>query len=502
MMRSTSRTITGTWCNVSPTPPRDDHPAGAAVQDAAGPDAGTRVRSVDVAALHALHAPALRRFCLRLTRDRTGAEDLEQETFARFMARLPHLDPAVNVGAYLQATARNLYVKGLRNASREVADDLIEEHVGCDDDLERDPSRSLLLAEQIQQMRRSARRLNGRQRRAIVLREVDGRSYTEIADALGISEDAVAQTISRARVRLRSEYRREAVPAVAPSRACAALQDALSSYLDGRLRGAPRDDVEQHLRRCPACREVLAGYREAGVRLRAGAPVSSLAVLAERVSLALHGATSQAAGGLAVVAGGAAIVVAGAGGLVVAHRVAPGAAPSHAATAPAGSTTGPSGGAPGGAAPGGSGDAALAAPGPSAAGDASGAVHAGAPSGGGDGDRSVGGATGSRAGGAPGGATSGAGGGLAPPSTEKVVAKLRTPTIETPAVSTPKLTTPHVTVPAATTPAIKTPVATVPPVTTPKVELPPVTVPDVSVPPVTVPPVSLPVPKLPKPDNP
>jgi hypothetical protein len=199
-----------------------------------------------------------------------------------------------------------------------------------------------------------------------VLREVDGRSYTEIADALGISEDAVAQTISRARVRLRSEYRREAVPAVAHSRACAALQDALSSYLDGRLRGAPRDDVEQHLRRCPACREVLAGYREAGVRLRAGAPVSSLAVLAERVSLALHGATSQAAGGLAVVAGGAAIVVAGAGGLVVAHRVAPGAAPSHAATAPAGSTTGPSGGAPGGAAPGGSGDAALAAAGPSA----------------------------------------------------------------------------------------------------------------------------------------
>ena len=110
-----------------------------------------------MAALHALHAPVLQRFCLRLTRDRTAAEDLEQETFARFMARLPQLDPAVNVGAYLQTTARNLYLKGLRSGSREFADDLIEEHAGCDDDLERDPSRSLLLAEQIEQMRRSAR---------------------------------------------------------------------------------------------------------------------------------------------------------------------------------------------------------------------------------------------------------------------------------------------------------------------------------------------------------
>src|SRR5690242_3991472 len=183
-IRSARHSISGTWCNLSQTPPRDEHDTGPAT----GRDAGGRVRSVDVAALHATHAPALRRFCRRLTRETTAAEDLEQETFARFMARLPHLDPAVNVGAYLQATARNLYLKGLRHASREFADELIEEHAGSDDDLERDPSRALLLAEQVQQMRRSARRLNGRQRRAIVLREVHDRSYAEIGEALGISE--------------------------------------------------------------------------------------------------------------------------------------------------------------------------------------------------------------------------------------------------------------------------------------------------------------------------
>jgi RNA polymerase sigma factor (sigma-70 family) len=470
--------------------------AGPAVHDGAGAPGGGVARSADLAALHALHAPALRRFCLRLTRDRTAAEDLEQETFARFMARLPHLDPAVNVGAYLHTTARNLYVKGLRARAREFADDLIEEHAGCDDDLERDPSRSLLLAEQIEQMRRSARRLNGRQRRAIVLREVHGRSYAEIADALGVSEDAVAQTISRARARLRTEYRREAAPAAAATPDCPALHDALSAYVDGRLHGPARDELERHLGRCAACREVLAAYREAGVRLRAGAPLSPLAALVERLSLAFHGAANQAASGVAVVAGGAAIVAAGAGGLVVAHGVAPSAVPAHAApaasvttsppdrAASSGATTGvaPSGPSPGRPTP--------AAPAGSGAGAAGGTSVAGAgtpgPAAG------TGGAPAAPNPGPSGGAGSTGAGVPADPGPSPA-----TPKVRTPAVTTPAVTTPHVSVAAVTTPAIATPVATVPPVSTPQVELPPVTVPAVTVPAVTVPPVTLSAPKLP-----
>ena len=172
-----------------------------------------------------------------------------------------------------------------------------------------------------------------------MLREVHGRSYAEIADALGISEDAVAQIISRARARLRTEYRREASPAAYSAPGCAQLQDALSAYVDGRLHGLARDELEQHLGRCEACREVLAGYREAGLRLRAGVPLSPLAAIAERLSLAFHGAANQAATGLAAVVGGAAIVAAGAGGLVVAHGVAPTAAPAHAAPASTPTTT-------------------------------------------------------------------------------------------------------------------------------------------------------------------
>jgi RNA polymerase sigma factor (sigma-70 family) len=51
-----------------------------------------------------------------------------------------------------------------------------------------------------------------------------------------------------------------------------------------------------------------------------------------------------------------------------------------------------------------------------------------------------------------------------------------------PTVTTPKVTTPAATTPAATTPAVTTPVATVPPVTVPTVTVPSVTVPTVTLP--------------------
>ena len=89
--------------------------------------AASGAHSVDVAALYATHAPEIRRLCLRLTRDPCAADDLAQETFVRFIARLPHLPRDVNVGAYLQVTARNLYFKHLRDHTHEVCDEFLED---------------------------------------------------------------------------------------------------------------------------------------------------------------------------------------------------------------------------------------------------------------------------------------------------------------------------------------------------------------------------------------
>jgi trimeric autotransporter adhesin len=421
-------------------------------------------QSVDVAALYATHAGAIRRLCLRLTRDPCAAEDLAQETFVRFIARLPNLPLDVNVGAYLQVTARNLYFKGLRDHTHEVCDEFLEERLGSDDDLDRDPARATLLVEQADQMRRSTARLNGRQRRAIVLREVEGCSYPEIAATMGISPDAVAHVLARARTRLRSEYRREQTPVPVAAAACEPIRDVLSTYLDGQVPTPVHDEVTAHLATCRDCREVLATYREASFQLRGAIPLSPLASLLERAGALLHVTVLQTTGTAATVAAGAAIVVAGGGGIVAAHHfAAPEPTIGAAAAAPDSTTT---------VARGGSSFRNVA-----IASDAAGAA-----------DGTDTGPVDTTASGdpttttPPGTTTDGGDTSVADALPLDADLPVSTPAITTPSVATPNVTTPDIAIPIATVPGVD-----VPPVTVPAVTVAPVALPTVSVPPVKLP---------------
>ena len=75
------------------------------------------------------------------------------------------------------------------------------------DVLEEDPERAALLGAQQVEVRDANMRLAPRQRMVLALRELEDRSYAEIGEILGMNENAVAQLISRARIRLREELR-------------------------------------------------------------------------------------------------------------------------------------------------------------------------------------------------------------------------------------------------------------------------------------------------------
>lgn len=442
-------------------------------------------RSVDVAALYAAHSKALRRVCLRLTRDPSAADDLSQEAFARLIARLPSLPSTVNVAAYLQVSARNLYLNGLRDHSREFSDDLIETRIATDDELERDPTRAVLLVEQIDQMRRSTARLNGRQRRALVLREVDGLSYIEIADRIGTSPEAVAQILARARARLRAEYRREQSPAEPVDGDCTATRDALSAYLDSKLSVTHHDDVERHLERCADCRDVLASYREAGIQLRGAGPLTPLGVVLERCAGFLQGLVGQATGTTAAVLSGTAIVAVASGGVVIAHH--------FVAPAPVRANTRADTGEPAVAAmrtsfhvvAGGSlgRDDQLGAPTAAQVGAGERATQTDPSRGSSTGD------TGTTTSQDTTAATTGTGAGPIDIGTLPLDVTtagsdlaITTPALGVPPLTTDSITTPPLTTPSATIATAGTPVGAVPPITIPSVTVPPISVPTVTVP--------------------
>ena len=137
-------------------------------------------------------------------------------------------------------------------------------------------------------MRRSAARLNGRQRRALVLREVEGRSYPEIADRMGISTDAVAHVAGPG-----ADAAAQRVPPRAEPGGCRRRLRAGSRRVVGLPRrsglGRAHDEVTAHLATCDGLPRVLANYREASIQLRGAAPLSPLAALLERAGALFQG---------------------------------------------------------------------------------------------------------------------------------------------------------------------------------------------------------------------
>src|SRR6187200_3089339 len=75
-------------------------------------DLVARLRAGDVEAFDAIYdeyRPRIFGFLLHLSRRRTVAEDLLDETFLRLVKHAPALRPDTNLGAWLFTVARNLY---------------------------------------------------------------------------------------------------------------------------------------------------------------------------------------------------------------------------------------------------------------------------------------------------------------------------------------------------------------------------------------------------------
>ena len=74
--------------------------------------------SDDLAAEIAAEAPRLQSFAYSLTRDRSEAEDLSQETVVRALTAAGRFQRGTNLRAWLFTIARNLHISRVRSAAR------------------------------------------------------------------------------------------------------------------------------------------------------------------------------------------------------------------------------------------------------------------------------------------------------------------------------------------------------------------------------------------------
>ncbi|MCD7440778.1 sigma-70 family RNA polymerase sigma factor [Streptomyces lincolnensis] len=143
------------------------------------------------------HAPALIRLATRLLGSRAEAEDAVQDAFLSAWRSLPEFHGRASFGTWMYRIVTNRCLNVLRArkpvAPLETVGDLpAAEHATS-------PVRITEARDAVRELREALDLLSAEQRACWVLRELDGRSYEFVADAVGISQEAVRARVFRAR---------------------------------------------------------------------------------------------------------------------------------------------------------------------------------------------------------------------------------------------------------------------------------------------------------------
>src|SRR6266487_1993314 len=188
--------------------------------------------------LYKRHVGDVYRYALAVMRNPTDAEDVTQTTFLNaYRSYVEKGSRPEKPQNWLIAIAHNVCRQRFRQSARRPAEVSFEDDIA--DSLVDDGAPS---AEDI---RRALSHLAFNQRAALVMRELEGRSYAEIAEILELSPSAVETLIFRARRALREQLE--------TSLTCGEAELAISRQLDGRLPRSEKGALRAHLRECPEC---------------------------------------------------------------------------------------------------------------------------------------------------------------------------------------------------------------------------------------------------------
>jgi RNA polymerase sigma-70 factor, ECF subfamily len=155
--------------------------------------------------LYAEYQPAVQRYLLGMSSNPVLAEELTQEVFVRAAANLLLFRGEATVNTWLFRIARNVYLSWVER-QRDAEIDTEEFHAIPDGGAYGDPEAHLLQTEQRATIRRAMAMLPERQRTLLLLRDLQGLSYAEIALVLEQSLAAVKVNLHRARLQFREIY--------------------------------------------------------------------------------------------------------------------------------------------------------------------------------------------------------------------------------------------------------------------------------------------------------
>ena len=144
------------------------------------------------------------RLALRITLDSAEAEDVTSDTLIKVWNKREELRGVESIEAYCMTVCRNLALdrhekKEAQNLSLEAYEiDATDNSFTPDEQLERD--------EKLRKVHELFNQLPERQRTIMQLRDIEEKSYREIATIMGVSEEVVKVTLFRARQAIKKQY--------------------------------------------------------------------------------------------------------------------------------------------------------------------------------------------------------------------------------------------------------------------------------------------------------
>jgi RNA polymerase sigma factor (sigma-70 family) len=299
------------------------------------------VRRGDDRAFEALYSRYHRRihaYVMGMVKDHGRAEDITQEVFVSALRRMRETERPIAFKPWIYEIAKNACIDQFRRSKRAEEISLQADEGLAPSDYGRlvgsdpAPHEAVAAKQELNDLCGAFGGLSETHHEILVLRELEGLSYREIGDRMGMSRPAVESTLFRARRRLTEEY-----DDLVSGARCLRIQGLIATAVGTRLGTREARRLARHVSHCQPCRrEALAAGLDAAILThvplpkRAAAKVAAIlpfpmferwrgnaATHAPMLSEGLSGGWGKLATAAAVVAAG--VGAAGVGTQIVGH---------------------------------------------------------------------------------------------------------------------------------------------------------------------------------------
>jgi RNA polymerase sigma factor (sigma-70 family) len=204
--------------------------------------------------LYSRYSPQIGSYVRGMVADHGRAEDITQEVFIAALRRMRETDRPIVFKPWIYEIAKNACIDSFRRTRRAQ-----EVSLDADDTLSLADRRRLTVVttpdaaldskQALNDLRGAFGGLSDSHHEILVLREFEGRSYSDIGERLGMSRPVVESTLFRARRRLAEEY-----DELASGRRCEFVRKMVDSGPHYSLGIRDRRRIARHLAHCQSCR--------------------------------------------------------------------------------------------------------------------------------------------------------------------------------------------------------------------------------------------------------